>query len=58
MGSSWTKGRPILECNHSFDTAKGVSLSTLLKNCVVCNRTVTMQNVCKCKGEQLVWSRT
>ncbi|CAD5225860.1 unnamed protein product [Bursaphelenchus xylophilus] len=45
MGSSWTKGRPILECDHYFESGK----MALMKSCVVCNRTVTMQNVLKCK---------
>ncbi|CAD5225872.1 unnamed protein product [Bursaphelenchus xylophilus] len=45
LGSSWTKGRPILECDHYFESGKGA----LMKNCAVCNRTVTMQNVVKCK---------
>ncbi|CAD5218812.1 unnamed protein product [Bursaphelenchus okinawaensis] len=45
MGSSWTKGRAIFDCEHSLEAVKG----SLMKSCVVCNRSVAMQPVFKCK---------
>ncbi|CAD5218807.1 unnamed protein product [Bursaphelenchus okinawaensis] len=45
MGSSWTKGRAIFDCDHSLEAVKG----SLMKSCVVCNRSVAMQPVYKCK---------
>lgn len=51
MGSSWTKGRPILECTHYFENAK---LLTFTKNCFVCNKSLMMKNICRCKDCNII----